>query len=141
MTVLGPKDQNFTIRQKLRRFEIYICGSVCKAKLLLLNMHDFKLILGMDWLSLHRAMLDQFEKTITLKLPSILEFTWKSKLETNTPLITLENISKVDLVREFPYVFPKYFPSLPPEREIEIEITFVFNTSPISIPRVLFGTY
>ena len=84
----------------------------------------------MDWLSQHRAVLDCFEKTITLRIPGIPEFTWKNQLEPTAQVMAL--ISDVDLVQEFPDVFPEDFPSLPPEWGIEI--TLVPNTAPISIP-------
>ena len=48
--------------------------------------------------------------------------------------MALANISNVELVREFPDVFPKDLPGLPPKREIEFEITLIPSTTPISIP-------
>ena len=80
-------------------------------------MKDFKLILGMDWLSQYWVV-HCFEKTITLRIPSIPEFTWKNQLETTTQMMALENISDIDLVKEFLDIFPKYLPSLPPKQEI-----------------------
>ena len=38
------------------------------ADLILLGMHDFDVILGMDWLSGHHATMDCFNKTISFKL-------------------------------------------------------------------------
>ena len=38
------------------------------ADLILLDMHDFDIILGMDWLSRHHATIDCFNKTISFKL-------------------------------------------------------------------------
>ena len=38
------------------------------ADLILLDMHDFNVILGMDWLSGHHATMDYFNKTISFKL-------------------------------------------------------------------------
>ena len=38
------------------------------ADLILLDMHDFDVILGMDWLSGHHANMDCFNKTISFKL-------------------------------------------------------------------------
>ena len=70
-TINRPGGKNFTITQMVKGCEINICGNIYRAELLLLNMQDFKLILGMDWLSQHRAVLDYFEKKITLRVSSI----------------------------------------------------------------------
>ena len=49
-------------------------------------------------------------------------------------MLALVNISDIDLLWEFPNVFHEDFSGLPPEWEIEFEITLVLNISPISIP-------
>ena len=38
------------------------------ANLIILDMHDFDVILGMDWLETYHATIDCFSKTITFKL-------------------------------------------------------------------------
>ena len=38
------------------------------ANLIILDMHDFDVILGMDWLETHHTTMDCFSKTITFKL-------------------------------------------------------------------------
>ena len=40
-------------------------------------MVDFDLILGMDWLSPHHAVLDCYAKTVTLAIPSIPPVVWQ----------------------------------------------------------------
>ena len=40
----------------------------------------------------------------------------------------------MSVVCEFPNVFPKELPGLPPEREIEFYIDVVLGTDPISMP-------
>ena len=46
--------------------------------LIALPFHEFDLILGMDWLSKHRAIVDCDKKTIVLKCsdPSKVNYTW-----------------------------------------------------------------
>lgn len=41
------------------------------ADLILLDMLNFDIILGMDWLTSHHAMLDCYAKTVTLVIPKI----------------------------------------------------------------------
>ena len=40
----------------------------------------------------------------------------------------------VRVINEYPEIFPKDLPSLPPPREIELSIDLVLGTQPISIP-------
>ena len=43
--------------------------------------------------------------------------------------VKLENIR---VVKEFPDVFPKELPSLPPEREVDLSVEILPRTAPIS---------
>ncbi|XP_070042968.1 uncharacterized protein [Nicotiana tomentosiformis] len=47
---------------------ITFCGYETRADLLLLNMTDFEVILGMDWLSPYHAILDVYSKNVTLTM-------------------------------------------------------------------------
>jgi hypothetical protein len=38
----------------------------------------------------------------------------------------------IKIVREFPYVFPKELPRMPPDREVEFVIDLLPGTAPIS---------
>ncbi|WMV08049.1 hypothetical protein MTR67_001434 [Solanum verrucosum] len=48
-----------------------------RVDLILLDMVDFDLILGMDWLSPHHAVLDCYAKTVTLAMPGIPPVVWQ----------------------------------------------------------------
>ena len=49
--------------------EILVDGVVLKANLIPLEMTDFDVILGIDWLSSHRASVDYFTKRIVFRKP------------------------------------------------------------------------
>ncbi|KAJ0049074.1 hypothetical protein Pint_15836 [Pistacia integerrima] len=50
---------------------VMVDGYVLEADLILLNIHDFDVILGMDWLATHRATVDCFRKEVTFRKPEI----------------------------------------------------------------------
>ncbi|XP_070047099.1 uncharacterized protein [Nicotiana tomentosiformis] len=50
---------------------ITLCGYETSADLLLLEMTDFEIILGMDWLFPYHAILDFHAKTVTLDIPAL----------------------------------------------------------------------
>ena len=41
-------------------------------------------------------------------------------------------MEKIPIVREFPNVFPKELPGIPPEREVGLSIEIIPGTTPIS---------
>ena len=53
--------------------EILIEGVVLKANLIPLEMWDFDVILGMDWLSIHRVLVDCFTKKFVFQKPEFLK--------------------------------------------------------------------
>ncbi|XP_070047163.1 uncharacterized protein [Nicotiana tomentosiformis] len=59
------------VDQIYRSCIVTLCVYETKADLLLLDMTDFEIILGMDWLSLYHAILDCHAKTVTLAIPAL----------------------------------------------------------------------
>ncbi|XP_049388453.1 uncharacterized protein LOC125852779, partial [Solanum stenotomum] len=102
-------------------------GCDTRADLILLDMVDFDVILGMDWLSPYRAVLDCFSKTVTLAIPGIPPVVWQGS-RGSTP------VGSVPVVRDFIDVFPTDLPGLPPERDVDFPIELEPGTRPISIP-------
>ena len=111
---------------------------ILSADLIILGMKDFDVILGMDWLSTYRAVMDCFNKTVRLHvLEGSVEIVGerkpmstrvisalradrliKSGCEGYVAFITEDKSSKVvediPVVCEFPDVFPEEIPGLPP---------------------------
>ncbi|XP_070058111.1 uncharacterized protein [Nicotiana tomentosiformis] len=64
-------------------------GYETRADLLLLDMTDFEVFLGMDWLSLCHAVLDFHAKTITLVMPELPRLEWRgSSISTSSRVIS-----------------------------------------------------
>ena len=128
--------------------------------LVLLDVIDFEVILGLDWLAQYYASLDFREKIVIFEIPNNDEFRFrgdKSSMPQNlisaitarkmfrrkcrSYLAVIRNveaktgvIKNVPVVCEFPDVFPEEFLGLPPERGIEFCIDVVPGTDPISMP-------
>ncbi|KAM2554745.1 hypothetical protein TB2_018842 [Malus domestica] len=129
------------------------------ANLIPLDIVDFDVILGMDWLHYNRAKIDCYEKTVTFHRPSLLVVTFMGVrsglrhgiisavrgkrllrkgcqgylahvvLNEDTPT----RVEDVRVVRHFPNVFPDDLPRLPPDREAEFTIDLLPGTDPISL--------
>ena len=124
-----------------------------------LSFREFDVILGMDWLSQHRVIIDYKMKRVTLKTPNEDEVTfigersnYLSNVISATTTITMvrkggeaylayvidtvkarPSVSDIPTVRNFSDVLPKELPGLPPHREIEFAIDVVPGATPASI--------
>ncbi|KAL5570732.1 hypothetical protein UlMin_020329 [Ulmus minor] len=131
---------------------------ILMADLVVLGIHDFDIILGMDWLSKHYATIECHEKEVLFQPSGVPSFRFVgAKSKPRIPIITAmkarrmlnkgcvgylaslielpENglpANQVPVVQEFVDVFPEDLPGLPPDREIKFSIDLVPGTAPIS---------
>ena len=121
------------------------------ANLLPLDMYDFDVILGMDWLSEHRAAIDCHNRRVlfgdlcapefiyqgsqpgnsikvisALKACALLSHSCKGFLASikDTSLDT-PSLDSIPVVCDFPDVFPDELPGMPPAREVEFSIDLI----------------
>ena len=69
IVVATPTGDPIEVTQVVRACPIIIDGHSYYTNLVLLGIMGFQVILGMDWLSAHHAVLDCREKTLTLYCP------------------------------------------------------------------------
>jgi hypothetical protein len=115
---------------------IQLGSKVIKTDLVLFPLEGMDIILGMDWMTKHKVLLDISSRVIeidspyngatTLYLPQ--QECFYSCVYTTTD-IKLEDIP---IVYEYPDVFPDDLPRMPPNQDIEFIITLQPGTAPIS---------
>jgi hypothetical protein len=105
--------------------------------MIVLKGQDIDVILGMNWLAHHKAILNtdlriiklsHGHEVVLMSIPvSILakSFGWVYEAIT-------QEIQDIPVVCEFPDVFPEDLPGLPPERDVEFVIELKPGTTPIS---------
>ena len=144
----------------VRDSRVLIGGQEFPAYLVALDMRDFDVVLGMDWLSRHRATLDCYKKEVKFHRPGKLEVKFRGmRRELSSNMIStmaaqrmlrkgckgylayvVETekegtvVDEIPVVREFPYVFSDDIAGLPPDREVEFTIDLIPGIEPISIP-------
>ena len=69
LTVLTPVEEVYLINRFLFGCEVHIGDETFLVDLVELEILEFDVILGMDWLSAHHAVLDCFNKVVTLSIP------------------------------------------------------------------------
>ncbi|XP_070041158.1 uncharacterized protein [Nicotiana tomentosiformis] len=78
--VSTPVGDSIIIDHVYRSCLVVIGGYETIVDILLLNMVDFDVILGMEWLSLYHAILDCHAKTVTLAMPGFSRLEWRGTL-------------------------------------------------------------
>ncbi|RVW67492.1 Transposon Ty3-I Gag-Pol polyprotein [Vitis vinifera] len=124
LIVATPVGDSVVASRMLRNCIVMIGYREMPVDLVLLDLQDFDVILGMDWLASYHASVDCFEKRVTFSIPGQPKFSFEGK-HVDRPL-------HIPIVREYPDVFPEDLPGLPPEREVEFTIDLVPGTGPMS---------
>ena len=158
LSVSTPSGEIMLSKEKIKACEIEIAGRVLDVTLLVLDMRDFDVILGMDWLATNHASIDCSRKEVVFSPPTASSFKFKGVGTVVLPkVISAMKASKLlnqgtwsilasvvdtregetsltskPVVRDYPDVFPKDLPGLPPHREVDFAIELEPNTTPIS---------
>ncbi|XP_075479314.1 uncharacterized protein LOC142520198 [Primulina tabacum] len=158
LAIALPSGQELQTDQIVLGCPIYVQGHQMYDELIVLKMTDFDVILGMDWLSTYRVIIDCGIKIIkfaavgaepftvtsaSISLPiRIISYMKACKLLRKgcqgylASVLTIDppvrELNDTDVVCEFPKVFSDDVTGLPPDREIEFVIDIVIGTHPIS---------
>ncbi|XP_075499143.1 uncharacterized protein LOC142537518 [Primulina tabacum] len=136
----------------IRACPVQVDEELLNSDLIFIPMIEFDVILGMDWLSTYRAVIDCVAKTVHFPLGrgdcrvftglgTSLDLSFISYLQMQRMLvkgcygflasvvdITREgsgNVSDIDIVRDYLDVFADDVPGLPPDREVEFVIDII----------------
>ncbi|GJV24466.1 putative reverse transcriptase domain-containing protein [Tanacetum coccineum] len=102
----------------LRGYTLGLLGHPFNIDLMPVELGSFDVIIGMDWLANHHAMIVANEKSCLIFLAQVT----KKEIENESEEKRLED---VPTVRNFPEVFPEDLPGLPPTRQVEFQIDLV----------------
>ncbi|KAA0036120.1 ty3-gypsy retrotransposon protein [Cucumis melo var. makuwa] len=158
LSVSTPSRAVMLSKDKIKACQVEAANHMLDVTLLVLDMKDFDVILGMDWLSANHASIDCFRKEVVFNPPSGTSFKFKragivcvpkvisalkaskllnqgtwgilaSMVDTREPEVSL---SSEPVVREYPDVFPDELLGLPPLREVDFVIELEPGTVLIS---------
>ncbi|CAA0836841.1 Unknown protein, partial [Striga hermonthica] len=151
--------RRIVITAKASDLSLSIGGRILSTDTYVLEMRDFDLIFGMDWLSYYHADIRYHDREITLYLPGDDLITFFGTKNRSLPhvvsmakatkmlrrskcqgyLVSLVDESQkartphdVPVVREFVDVFPDELPGGPPNRQVEFSIDLIPGAGPIS---------
>ncbi|GJU17380.1 putative reverse transcriptase domain-containing protein [Tanacetum coccineum] len=121
----------------LRGCTLELFNHVFKINLLPTRLGSFDVIVGIDWLSYHRAMIICYEKIVYIRISNgeILEIQGERPKKDPKALSCIKTDEKkledIPIIRDFPEGFPDDLSGLPPVREIEFCIDLIPGTLPV----------
>ncbi|XP_038889237.1 uncharacterized protein LOC120079128 [Benincasa hispida] len=158
LSISTPSGEIMLATEKVKTCQVEVANRVLDVTLIILDMHNFDVILDMDWLATNHASIDcsckevifnpptgasfKFKGVGTVVLPKVISTLKASRLfdqgawglmasvvDTREIKVTL---TSEPIVRDFSDVFPEDLPGLPPQREIDFAIELEPDTTPIS---------
>ncbi|KAJ3704277.1 hypothetical protein LUZ61_007982 [Rhynchospora tenuis] len=158
MLVQTPLGKTVLVDRVCRNLRVQIAGRNLTAELVVLDMRDFDVLLGLDWLTTHHAVIDCKNHSVRFGKEGTAPFVFKGrKPGTRIPMISAlqvkhlmssgcevflaavvstdskaTDLDTVPVVREFSDVFPEDLPGLPPDREVEFCIELQPGTTPVA---------
>ena len=128
------------------RCPVEVEGRRYRVNLICLPLQELEVILGMDWLSTNRILIDCREKKLLfpdVEEPELVSSQGVMKelhdgeqcymIFTHMEVERGEATSMIPVVQDFGYVFPEEVPGLSPNREVEFSIDLVPGTGPVSM--------
>jgi hypothetical protein len=109
---------------------------VFKVCLIVLDDQGINVILAMGWMKRHKTLLDIVARMVHLDSPIHGSITLQLSLPSPVPPsvhhTSAHNLEDILVACEFPDVFPKDLPGMPPDRDVEFIIDLQSSTAPIS---------
>jgi hypothetical protein len=105
-------------------------------KPIVLRTTGIDLILGMDWMKQHRAVIQCQEKSMVVTSPNgdriCVEVIVQAQSTATVNQLDGDANEQDRVVEEFPDVFPDDLPGMPPDQDIEFIIKLLPRTTPIA---------
>jgi hypothetical protein len=121
--------------QMAHKIPLEFVRRVFSTALIILEGQVIDVILGMNWMKMHRAILDisarmvHFDSPIygkvSLQLPPV------ARLQASIYTLVAKSLDEIHVVHEYPDVFPDDLSGMPPDRAIEFKIELQPGTAPV----------
>src|SRR5881394_1270703 len=123
-------------RTIVRDLPLDLDGSTYLTSPLILHHQCIDLILGVDWMNQHGAVIDTSTRTVSLNAPDSTQRITLSLPEHPAPpgsvcALEMNPLEEIPVVNEYPDVFPEELPGLPPVRDVEFSIELLPGTAPV----------
>jgi hypothetical protein len=111
-------------------------SKIFPTNLIAINLAGMDVILGMDWMTHHKVVLDISDRVVEINSPTVghttLYLPFKDDTDSCAYVTIISPIDEILVVFEYPDVFPDELSGMPPDRDIEFVIELQPGTGPIS---------
>jgi hypothetical protein len=119
-----------------RNVPISMGSRIFKTTLLILGLEGMDIILGADWMTQHRVVLDVAARALEIRSPTsedlVLYLPCQDSTQSCVFAMMESPVKKILVVCEYADVFSNELPGMPPDRDIEFAIELQPRTTPIS---------
>ena len=124
---ISATGNQISTNQLVRDVHIAIEGRNYSANLVVLPGLGIDVILGMNWMSIHRVLIDTSTRVVMFREPDskeafLVQLPKNDDIRQATNAIRPLTVAEIPVVCEFSDVFPKDLLGLPPDRDIELKI-------------------
>jgi hypothetical protein len=101
-------------------------SNIIQPHLITINLEGMDVILGMDWMTRHKVVLDISDRVVAINLPKVGQTTlylpFKDGTNSCAYVTIISHLDVILVVCEYPDVFPDELPGMPPDRDVEFVI-------------------
>jgi hypothetical protein len=109
---------------------------VIQSNLITIKLEGMDVILGMEWMTQHKVVLDISNRVVEINSPTVghttLYLPFKDGTDSCAYVTIISPLDEIPVVCEYPDVFPDELPGMPPDRDVEFVIELQPGTTPIS---------
>jgi hypothetical protein len=120
----------------VRKIPLELVGQVFLTNLIILEGQRIDVILGMNWMRMHKAILDISTSMVHLDSPILdkisLQLPPVARLQASIHAVVAKSMDEISVVHEYPDVFPDDLSGMPPDRATEFKIELQPGTAPVS---------
>jgi hypothetical protein len=107
-----------------------------QSNLIAISLEGMNVILGMDWMTQHKVVLDISDRVVEINSPTVGHTTlyqpFKDGTDSCAYVTIISHLDEIPVVCEYPDVFPDELPGMPPDRDVKFVIELQPGTAPIS---------
>jgi hypothetical protein len=130
---LGGKITNSIL---IRRVCLGLGSKIFPTNFIAISLAGMDVILGMDWMTQHKVVLDISDRVVEINSPTVghttLYLPFKDDIDSCAYVTIISPLDEIPVVCEYPDVFPDELPGMPPDRDVEFVIELQPSTAPIS---------
>jgi hypothetical protein len=111
-------------------------SKIFPTNLIAISLEGMDVILGMDWMTQHKVVLDISDRVVEINSPTVGHTTMYLPLKDGTDscayVTIISQLDEIPVVCEYLVVFPDELPGMPPDRDVKFVIELQPGTAPIS---------